>query len=273
MQGAITMQKKNEESETHDWTCSLSPVEGTLIIPLVARAMAHPWCPWWNPGDLSARVALKRLGWQRQHWVPDAWTVGFILWRTHRMRQLGAEFFIKHPHALGVNLGAGLSDYFQWLCNGTNTWLDTDLPDVMRLRKECLPLRDALARDMSLDLSQPENCKVAMSHAKDQTAPVWMMCEGVMLYMKPPQVHHMLAVLASVAPEGSELVFDFIPSWMVGTTIRLPLDAEQAATFQWGLSSVSELEDIHPRLRVRGVEWCMPANPCSPYGLMQLTIQ
>jgi len=270
----MTMEQGMVSANTADKsTYSLSPIEGTLIIPLVARAMAHPWCPWWNPQDKSARLALEHLGWQRQQWMPDPWTVGFILWRTHRLRQMGGEFFIEHPKALGVNLGAGLSDYFQWLGNGTNTWLDTDLPDVMRLRKRCLPVKDALAFDMPLDLSHPKRCKAALSHAKDPTAPVWMMCEGVMLYLRPRQVHELLAVLASIAPKGSELVFDFVPGWMVGATVRSPMMKESAATFRWGLNSVSEVEDIHPRLKVRGVEWCMPTNPCSPYGLMQLTIQ
>lgn len=261
----------------------LDPVQCTLLIPLIARALAQGEGNQREPEDASALHVLKELGWAPEVWMPDVWTMGFILWRTRRFRDWGKLFFDRHPSSLGMNLGAGLSDYFQWLRNGSNHWVDADLPAVVALRKSCLHVHDGAAC-LSVDLLRSGWWRRLAACASSRAEPVWILCEGVLLYMPPGDVCRMLRLLGECAPVGSELVLDCIPRWMVGWSIHTPWMLGQSARFQWGIDSLSELADIHPRLHVRQAESCMGLsdalsssaqrawNPWAPYGLVRLSI-
>ena len=113
----------------------LHGVEHTLWVPLVVRARAASWNPWLDPQDQHARDVLTRCGDALSGQVTDAPTALNILWRTHKIKELASAFFGHFAHVQGVNLGAGLSDYFQWLDNGQNRWIDVDLPEVVALRQ------------------------------------------------------------------------------------------------------------------------------------------
>lgn len=51
-----------------------------------------------------------------------------------------------HPEGLVVNLGAGLDTRFYRLDNGTITWIDIDLPEVVAFSPE--PIRRRLTPDL-----------------------------------------------------------------------------------------------------------------------------
>lgn len=127
--------------------------------------------------------------------------------------------------------------------------------------------------NLSWDLCRPDGWRDMSGHANHPQAPVWFMCEGVLIYMKPCQVRRFMNQLADWAPAGSELVFDFIPGWMVGTPVQTPWMSKKTARFQWGLNQVSEVESFHPRLKLQRVENSLPFAVWSPYGLARVVIQ
>ena len=182
-----------------------------------------------------------------------------------------------------MNLGAGLSDYFQWLSNGTNRWIDADLDCVMRLRSRCVPTRPHAA-GMSLDVCAQDWWERIARQIGAQTGPGWIMLEGVLLYLPPDHVHRLLATVAQRAPAGSCLAFDLIPHWMVGWPIRMPMGGAQCAAFQWGVESLAELEAVDRRLHLERVASCVTPgwtwpwgtppgwNPLSPYTLVQMSV-
>ena len=120
---------------------ALRGVSRSLFIPLIARAQAAAWCPRLDPQDARARQLLIASGERPQDYPSDYPTAINILWRTCAIKAMAHRFFAQHTAALGANLGAGLSDYFQWLDNGSNQWMDVDLPEVIDQRRQLMPPR------------------------------------------------------------------------------------------------------------------------------------
>ena len=100
----------------------LPPVPSTLLIPLAARAHGGRYFPWLDCQDAVAPALLERLGADVNGTLDDLHTVLHVLWRTRAIREAGRTFFAAHPQALGVNLGCGLTHYFQWLAPRSSHW-------------------------------------------------------------------------------------------------------------------------------------------------------
>ena len=277
--GGVVPDHESSTSLLQAW----DPVERTLLVPLVARALGHRWHLDALLPDTSAERVLEQLGWQDSIWSPDPVTLALILWRTQTLCAWALTHFEQHPKALGLNVGAGLSDYFQWLDNGSNRWLDTDLACVVQVRSRCLPDR-AHAQSLALDVCEDHWWSQVERHLRARHEPMWIMLEGVLIYLSPQQVQRLLATVGEHAPAGSSLAFDVIPRWMVGWPIRVPLAAAQQAEFQWGIDTTDQLESLHGRLHVEQVE-SSPApwigwpwmgsvgwNACSPYALVRMSV-
>ena len=56
-----------------------------------------------------------------------------VTWRKGLIQQIGQTFFRQNPDSMGINLGAGLTDYFPSFSNGHNRWLNVDLKPVNHL--------------------------------------------------------------------------------------------------------------------------------------------
>ena len=134
---------------------TLDAVPSTLWVPLVARARGAKIFPWLDPQDTQAQQVLQKKPQAVDPLLQDRASVLNVLWRTRLIKQIGDAFFQQYPEAVGINLGAGLSDYFQWLKNGHNHWLDVDLEPVVDMRHELLNPHSDKAQNGHLDLSQP----------------------------------------------------------------------------------------------------------------------
>ena len=133
----------------------LPAVPRTLLIPLAARAMGAGCFPHLACGDALATRLLQTLGVDVSAYLEDRPTVLNILWRTRVIQSAGRAFFQAHPDSQGVNLGCGLSQHFQWLDQGCNRWLDSDLPEVMALRHACLAPDVPRQHHAEVDLRTP----------------------------------------------------------------------------------------------------------------------
>ncbi len=228
----------------------LHGVEHTLWVPLVVRARAASWNPWLDPQDQHAREVLARCGDALSGQVTDAPTALNILWRTHKIKELASEFFGHFAHVQGVNLGAGLSDYFQWLDNGQNRWIDIDLPGVVALRQQLMPDTPQRAQLLCDDLREAGWWERLGLQRENHHKPLLLISEGVLMYMKPVEVKAFFHEIGEHAPEGTELLCDFISPLGIGQaplTGRLP---GEAATFRWGAHNGQEIASLHPRLEL-----------------------
>ncbi|PUA98260.1 O-methyltransferase involved in polyketide biosynthesis [Acidovorax sp. 107] len=228
----------------------LPPVPSTLLIPLAARAHGGRYFPWLDCHDAVAPALLAELGADVNGTLNDLHTVLHVLWRTRAIKEAGRAFFAEHPQALGVNLGCGLTHHFQWLDTGANQWLDADLPEVMALRAPLLPPQCPRMRHANLDLSQPGWWQRLGLPTQPKATPVLLVCEGVLMYLPPAQVHAVLAEFAQHAPAGSRMVLDVMTRQAVGCAARHASVGPTGAEFRWGVGRMAELAAVHPRLRL-----------------------
>ncbi|MBP7132726.1 MAG: class I SAM-dependent methyltransferase [Aquabacterium sp.] len=238
---------------------NLPPVCRTLLIPLVARARGGECFPGLACHDEVAEGLLTCLNTDTAPYLQDRATVQNILWRTRVIQTVGRAFFEAHPDSLGVNLGCGLSQHFQWLRQEHNHWLDTDLPEVMALRGTCLPADGPRQHRAELDLREPGWWQRLGLPSGPAHKPVFVLCEGVLMYLSPAQVQAVLAEFAEQAPPGSRMVLDTMSQVGRGMARLHPTVGPTGAQFQWCPASSSELTRPHPRLRLlqtRSVSEC-----------------
>jgi O-methyltransferase involved in polyketide biosynthesis len=300
------LQGPRDAHPVHKALEALAPVERTLLIPLLARVWGHRWHLDMAAPDASAERVLEHLQgrvptWVST-WVPDPVTLACIVWRIRQLIAGAHHHFEQHPRASGVNLGAGLSDYFQWVDNGVNSWIDADVERVMQLRERCMPPQTRVKR-LSMDISEDGWWSRLASCLPARREPMFIMLEGVLLYLQPTQVRQVLSTLAEHAPAGSRLMFDVIARWLVGWPVSLPMPASlrmpvimpglspclmtsmptEQPVFQWGIDSLQELDTLHPRLHLESatsVPWMTPGwswlvhdwQTVSPYAVVQMSV-
>ncbi|WP_431111883.1 class I SAM-dependent methyltransferase [Variovorax paradoxus] len=229
---------------------SLSAVPSTLRISLAARASGDAMFPQLGVRDAYAASVLEQI---RDDWhaLPeDRATIYGILNRTRRFRSLAQDFLKHHPGGRVVNMGCGLSHYFQWLDDGECRLTDADLPEVLELRRELIPETNPRHDVCPLDLtSKGWWDQLALPRTRNER-PVFLFTEGVLMYLEPQQVQAVFATFGERAPAGSVLAFDAMCWLGVGRAAQHPSVRATGAEFRWGLRRTSEPAEAHPRLRL-----------------------
>lgn len=230
---------------------SLNRLEGTLLVPLAARALGARLHPSLDPHDRFAAQLLRRCAVKVKELEADPYTILNILWRTQVIKAAGAGFFQQHPRATGVNLGCGLSRHFQWFDNGRNHWIDADTSRVIQVRHSLMHTEHVNDRscDRVLDLRQPGWWKVVFKNAPT-TEPIFFLLEGVLMYFDPPVVAMIVKTIAEEAPDGSHLLCDFISPIGVGHAHDNVTMESTGAEFRWGAKGACDFLEMHPGLRL-----------------------
>ena len=260
-----------EETETREAppgvAGTLSAVPSTLLITLAARARGDTMFPTVAVGDARAQALLARATSDPAPYLAHRPSIYGVLARTRVFCDLTAQFLARHPGATGVNLGCGLSDYFQWLDRGDNRWLDADLPEVIALRQQLLPAASERQRCATVDLSRPGWWAALGLPGADAPSPVSLICEGVLMYLEPDQAQAFLREFGEHAPAGSQLLFDAMCWLAAGRGQRNPSVRHTGADFHWGPRRVDELSQAHPRLELLGTHRVMEG-----YGAFYATL-
>ncbi len=228
---------------------ALEGVPRTLLVPLVARARGAASFPALDPQDAAAQKVLKALDAQVETNAEDLTTMVNVLWRTGRIKQLGQTFFSQHPECSGINLGAGLAHYFQWLGRDKNAWVDVDLKPVIDLRQALMPKPAGTCQNLAMDITQPGWWK-RLTLQGNHRRPVFVVCEGVLMYLQPTQVARILKEIGDNAPADSEVVVDFMTPLAIGQSLLARAAPSTDAPFTWGVHNGQEIAKIHPRLEL-----------------------
>lgn len=252
----------------------LHAVPSTLCIPLAGRALGDRIFPSMAVHDQYAAATLHALGDDGSRWVADRYSVWGVLARTRFVREQAQQFMQQHPKAHFVNIGCGLSQYFQWLDNGQTRMTDADLPEVVALREQLLPPLNARQRTVALDLTDDDWWqRLHLPQRKGQ--PLFLIMEGVSMYLGREQVMAILRTVGANAPPGSVMVLDAL-SWLaMGDARWHPSLRKTGAHLTWGLKRQGEFGEAHPNLRVAqvcdvmsGYDW---ANAMCCVGFTMMT--
>jgi O-methyltransferase involved in polyketide biosynthesis len=146
----------------------------------------------------------------------------------------------RHPDGIVVSLGEGLETQRQRVDNGRMRWLSVDLPDAMRFRERFLAPTDRF-RHFTASALEP-----AWMDAVDATSGVFVVAQGLLMYLAPEQVRPLFTGIADRFP-GVEIVFDAVPCWFSHLTL---LGLNQTPHYRlpampWGI----DRDELEPTLR------------------------
>jgi O-methyltransferase involved in polyketide biosynthesis len=167
-----------------------------------------------------------------------------------------ADWLSQHPDGLVISLGEGLETQARRVDNGRMRWLSVDLPEAIRLRETFLP---PTHRFHHLAMSALDPAWMAMV---DTAGPIFVVAQGLLMYLEPDAVGHLLRRMAAALP-GAALVFDTVPPWLSQLT-RVGLNQTlryRLPRMPWGIAR----DDIQPTLQ----RWCPSVGPVEmlPYRM------
>lgn len=233
----------------------------TLRLPLAARALGDALFPDLALHDGSAPALLAQLGDDGSGWLRARDIVYSVLKRTRIIRDCVRQFLAQWPGAHVVNLGCGLSDYFQWLDNGAMRLVNADLPQVIALRRRLLRAHRRRERLVALDLRRAGWWHRLRMGSAFHAAPMLAFSEGVLVYLQRQEVAAVLAEFAEQAPAGSLFVLDAPNALALGLAWARPTIGLSGARFNWGMHAPGDLTAPHPRLRL-----CASHEVMASYG-------
>ncbi|MFD3452627.1 class I SAM-dependent methyltransferase [Streptomyces sp. NPDC058691] len=220
----------------------LGRVQETLLIPLRARAAetARKRPLTRDPKAVELVEALdhdfsgigggaSHLGAVLRGVILDAWV---------------REFLDAHPAGSVVELGAGLGTRYERLDNGTATWVEVDLPDVIALRRELL---EESGRRRMVPGSVTEPGWTAAVEAAP--GPYLFVSEAVLVYLTEEEVRTAIGLITTHFP-GSVLLMDTVSAAVA--------HRERTVNVGWSCDDPRELADWGLRLRDSRALWELP---------------
>jgi len=146
----------------------------------------------------------------------------------------------RYPDGTVVSLGEGLETQSRRVDNGRMRWLSVDLPDAIDLRERFLTPTPRF-RHIAASALDP-----VWMDAVDPTSGVFVIAQGLLMYLEPQRVGRLLINIADRFP-GVEIVFDSVPRWFSRLT-RLGLNQTphyRLPPMPWGI----DRDEIEPTLR------------------------
>jgi len=191
-----------------DVNVELGPVQETLLVPLLGRAMETRRKGLVN--DPKAVEIVERLDYDFDKWRGGRSVVGATI-RTRMFDEVVQRFLSKHPEGTIVELGCGLNTRFERLDNGRAHWFELDLPDTMTLRRRFFedgPRRQMITGSV-LDADW-------VARVAERGGPVCFVAEAVLIYFEAPEVQRVVGGLAARF-SGAWLISDTTDSKTVDT--------------------------------------------------------
>ncbi len=118
----------------------------------------------------------------------------------------------RHPDGQVVSLGEGLETTAYRVDNGRVRWLSVDLPEAIRVREVFLAPTERF-RHLAASATDP-----AWMDRVDPSRGVFVVAEGLFMYLRPDEVREIVAGVAARFP-GAETMFDVVPRWFSKRTV------------------------------------------------------
>ena len=181
-------------------------VQETLVIPLFGRLVCSERFPQLL-SDPEAKRICDSLDYdftekrKKMESVFGLFGALEVAQRQYDLRYEAEAYLQGHPKAAVVNLGCGLDDTFRKCDNGLCLGYNIDLPDVIAVRNELLPVGER-ERNVACDLNDP-----SWMDAVDASGGAVFIAAGVFYYFRTEDVKDLFSRVADRFP-GSVLAFD-----------------------------------------------------------------
>jgi len=222
----------------------LEGVPKTLLLPLAGRAFYSQE----ENSPIHDEKAIELVN-SINYDFDDLFNIlgkGTLSWWAARAFQLDKairEYLRTHESATIVNLGAGLETAFYRTDNGNLTWVDLDLPDVIKLREKLLtpPNRVHYIAKSVLDYSW-------MDEVKQFGRECFFIAGGLFMYFPEENVKSLFSEMALQFPH-SELAFDAITKKHLHHHNKMLSKSKMGEKLlQWGTDNYKDILTWSPKL-------------------------
>lgn len=218
---------------------------------LCLRANARRYWPEMGFRDPAAQVMLERLGLGGAKSKKHGCIERRALQRSHWFDRRCEHFFARHPHALCIEIGAGFSTRFHRLSATADwprfRWLEVDVPDVIRQKKELLPPIDNYQL-MAGELASADWLEFWRGE------PLIILVERRLMYSPSTDVETLFRNIAARARDLTilkqvsvpiDIVFDYVSPAKLYWQRCLGLFHKTSFTnFRWGLETAHNLSEL-----------------------------
>lgn len=211
-------------------------ISKTLFIPLAVRAAemarSHPLIRDSKAAEILVKAEIGNIitngGGMAAHG---------IMARTKIIDDEVKNLLGKNPHAVIINLGAGLDTRISRIDNEKLRCFELDLPDVIALRKQYFAENE---RIRFIPASVLDDAWVRELHGINGDNTI-IIAEGLLMYFSESDVRRIFDILVKNF-SGAHMYFDVVHSFFIGKGI--------SSTFLWGIDKAKDIESINPDIRL-----------------------
>jgi O-methyltransferase involved in polyketide biosynthesis len=221
----------------------------TMLMTLNSRAIQSQWPKPILP-DPWAVEAMRHIDYDisQSYQGVGSWGMwkdigcAVVATRAATFDQLTRRYLAEHPDAVVLQVGCGLdSRAFRVNPPASVQWFDVDYPDVIALRRQLFPEREAYHQ-----IGAPlDDLRWLDDVPRDR--PGLLLAEGVLHYVSEAEVKALLNAVVAHFPSG-QIIFDICNSMIVkraGSNV-----GGTGATYKWGLDDPQDIQRLEPRLEL-----------------------
>ena len=222
----------------------------TMLMTLSGRAIQSQWK---NPilRDPWAEEAMRHIDYDLSQQLTGvaAWSMwkdigpAIIATRAATFDLLTTRYLTEHPDAVVLQVGCGMdSRVFRVDPPASVEWFDVDYPDVIDLRRQLFPGRDAAYHQVGAPLSD-----LRWLDEVPRDRPGLLIAEGVLHYLSEAEVKALFNAVVAHFP-GGQMIFDICNSFIVkraGSNV-----GGTGATYKWGLDEPQDIRQLEPKLEL-----------------------
>jgi len=226
----------------------------TMLMTLSGRALQSQWK---NPilRDPWAEEAMRHIDYDisKHYRGVGSWSMWskigctIIATRAATFDLLTNRYLADHPDATVLHVGCGMdSRVFRIDPPASVQWFDVDYPDVIDLRRQLLPEREAASAGQYHLIGAPLNDL----HWLDEVPwdrPALLIAEGALMYVSETDVKALLNTVVAHFP-GGQMIFDVVHPVIlkqVGSNV-----GGTGATYKWGLDDPQDIKQLEPKLEL-----------------------
>ncbi|KAJ5408326.1 S-adenosyl-L-methionine-dependent methyltransferase [Penicillium cosmopolitanum] len=232
---------------------SLTGVSKTLLIPLIARAYDNS-LPTPILADPYPAAVLSKLSFDIDSMPTTPFQNAGISLRTKHFDDWTSSFLRTNHDTTVLHLACGFDSRAQRVSWSEGTrWIDIDLPEVIELRKEDLPLSFPTGNDQEYSLLGIDvTGETWMRDLDIGDGPVLVIMEGLLSYLPEKEVRALLTRICETFPQG-EIIFECVSSPVLNWLNRpesMNAVKNTGAVFKSAVDDPMTLENLHSGLKL-----------------------